>query len=118
MRHLLICALGALGLSGCFWDSPADGTSLEDRVAQFRSGMVKVCGYMPTVASATAIITSGDVTAAGISAAAVAGCRAVQIYWGNQQQSLLSDGKPACPSLYGVCLEPEETPPAPDRKPE
>ena len=106
MKRLLIVAL-VFFIGGCgVLDS---GSSLADKVKAVQDEAVKLCAYLPTATSVSAIITAGDPTVVGISAVANAICTAM-INWQTDQKTVNSFATD-CPRVNGVCVEGSYTKP-------
>ena len=84
-------------LAGC------SGSSLADKVKSVQDEAVKLCAYLPTANSVSAIITAGNPTVVGISAVANAICTAV-INWQKDQVTPNSFAT-GCPKVNGICVE-------------
>lgn len=84
----LLVAL-ALTLSGCWTKEDVDA-----KVTTVREATVKICGYLPTVATVTNILAAGDPTVLTATAISTAICAAVKT------QALLG-----CKQVAGVCIE-------------
>ena len=101
MKRLIFAGIILLG--GC------TGTSLTDTVKAIQDETVKLCSYLPTVNSVSAIISAGNPAVIGVSAVANAICTAV-INWKTAQATPNSFAT-ECPKVNGVCVEGEFTKP-------